>query len=28
MAAVILNLDTVNLSDEQFYCLCQVNPDW
>jgi len=28
MAAVILNLDTVNLSDEQFYRLCQVNPDW
>jgi len=28
MAAVILNLDTVNLTDEQFYCLCQVNPDW
>ena len=28
MAAVILNLDTVNLSDEQFYCLCQVNQDW
>jgi Uma2 family endonuclease len=25
---VILNLDTVNLSDEQFYRLCQVNPDW
>ena len=28
MAAVILNLDTVNLSDEQFYRLCQVNQDW
>ncbi|TRV46343.1 MAG: Uma2 family endonuclease [Microcystis panniformis Mp_MB_F_20051200_S9] len=28
MAAVILNLDTVNLTDEQFYRLCQVNPDW
>ena len=28
MAAVILNLDTVNLSDEQFYRLCQVNKDW
>ena len=28
MTAVILNLDTVNLSDEQFYCLCQVNQDW
>ncbi len=27
MAAVILNLDTVNLTDEQFYCLCQVNPE-
>lgn len=28
MTAVILKLDTVNLSDEQFYRLCQVNPDW
>ncbi|MEL4895792.1 Uma2 family endonuclease [Crocosphaera sp. Alani8] len=28
MTAVILNLDTVNLSDEQFYRLCQVNRDW
>src|SRR5512141_1681195 len=28
MATVILNLDTVNLSDEQFYRLCQVNQDW
>ncbi|MBR8830858.1 MAG: hypothetical protein N5P05_000218 [Chroococcopsis gigantea SAG 12.99] len=28
MVAVTLNLDTVNLSDEQFYRLCQVNPDW
>lgn len=28
MTAVILNLDTVNLSDEQFYRLCQVNQDW
>jgi Uma2 family endonuclease len=27
MTAVILNLDTVNLSDEQFYRLCQVNQD-
>jgi Uma2 family endonuclease len=28
MATVILNLDTVNLSDKQFYRLCQVNQDW
>ncbi len=28
MTAVILNLDTVNFSDEQFYRLCQVNQDW
>ena len=28
MTAVILNLNTVNLSDEQFYRLCQVNQDW
>ncbi len=28
MTVVILNLDTVNLSDEQFYRLCQVNQDW
>ncbi|MDJ0600485.1 MAG: Uma2 family endonuclease [Crocosphaera sp.] len=28
MTAVILNLDTVNLTDEQFYRLCQVNQDW
>ncbi len=28
MPAVILNLDTVNLTDEQFYRLCQVNQDW
>lgn len=28
MAALILNLDTVELSDEQFYRLCQVNQDW
>lgn len=27
MTAVILNLDTVNLTDEQFYRLCLVNPD-
>ncbi|MEM8778149.1 MAG: Uma2 family endonuclease [Cyanobacteria bacterium P01_G01_bin.49] len=28
MTAVILNLDSVNLSNEQFYRLCQVNQDW
>ncbi len=28
MSALILNLDTVELSDEQFYRLCQVNQDW
>ncbi len=28
MATVILNLNTVNLTDEQFYRLCQVNQDW
>lgn len=28
MTAVVLNLDSVNLSDEQFYRLCQVNQDW
>jgi Uma2 family endonuclease len=28
MSAVILNLNTVELSDEQFYRLCQVNRDW
>ncbi|MEA5535636.1 Uma2 family endonuclease [Crocosphaera sp. XPORK-15E] len=28
MTAIILKLDTVNLSHEQFYRLCQVNPDW
>lgn len=27
MTAVILNLDTVNLTDEQFYRLCLVNPE-
>ena len=27
MTALILNLDTVNLTDEQFYRLCQVNQD-
>jgi Uma2 family endonuclease len=27
MTAVVLNLDTVNLTDEQFYRLCLVNPD-
>ena len=25
---IILNLNTVNLSDEQFYQLCQVNQNW
>lgn len=28
MTTIILNLDTVNLTDEQFYRLCQVNQDW
>ena len=28
MSTVMLNLDTVNLTDEQFYRLCQVNQDW
>jgi Uma2 family endonuclease len=28
MSALILNLDTVELTDEQFYRLCQVNRDW
>lgn len=28
MNQVILNLDQVNLSDEQFYHLCQANPHW
>lgn len=28
MLSVILNLDTVELTDEQFYRLCQVNHDW
>lgn len=28
MPPVILNLDTVNLTEEQFYRLCQVNQDW
>ncbi|ACK69347.1 protein of unknown function DUF820 [Gloeothece citriformis PCC 7424] len=28
MTAVILNLNTVELTDEQFYRLCQVNRDW
>ncbi len=28
MTALILDLDTVNLTDEQFYRLCQVNQDW
>ena len=28
MTALILNLDTVNFTDEQFYRLCQVNQDW
>jgi Uma2 family endonuclease len=27
MTAVVLNLDSVNLTDEQFYRLCLVNPD-
>jgi Uma2 family endonuclease len=27
MTAIVLNLDTVNLTDEQFYRLCLVNPD-
>ncbi|AFZ36042.1 protein of unknown function DUF820 [Stanieria cyanosphaera PCC 7437] len=28
MTAVILNLDKVGLTDEQFYILCQVNQNW
>lgn len=28
MSALIINLETVELSDEQFYRLCQVNRDW
>lgn len=28
MTAVILNLKSVELTDTQFYQLCQVNPDW
>ena len=28
MPTVMLNLDTVNLTDEQFYRLCQDNQDW
>lgn len=28
MTAVVLNLDQVNLTDEQFYNLCQVNQSW
>ncbi|WP_445304540.1 hypothetical protein [Microcoleus sp. S13C4] len=28
MTTVILNLDTVELTDEQFYRLCQMNRDW
>jgi Uma2 family endonuclease len=28
MTPLILNLDTVNLSDEQFYRLCRANSDW
>jgi Uma2 family endonuclease len=28
MTTVILNLDTVGLTDEQFYRLCQVNREW
>ncbi len=28
MNTVILNLDTVNLSDEQFYHLCRANQNW
>ncbi|MBD1828862.1 Uma2 family endonuclease [Microcoleus vaginatus GB1-A2] len=28
MTTIILNLDTVELTDEQFYCLCQMDRDW
>jgi Uma2 family endonuclease len=28
MTSVVLNLDTVGLTDEQFYRLCQMNRDW
>ena len=28
MVAVVLNLEKVELTDEQFYNLCQVNPNW
>ena len=28
MTAIVLNLDNVGLTDEQFYRLCQVNRDW
>ena len=28
MTAVVLNLQTVGLTDEQFYQLCQLNRDW
>jgi Uma2 family endonuclease len=28
MTTIILNLDTVELTDEQFYRLCQMNRDW
>ena len=28
MTNVVLNLDTVGLTDEQFYRLCQMNRDW
>jgi Uma2 family endonuclease len=28
MTPLILNLDTVNFSDKQFYRLCRANPDW
>ncbi|MGB5711506.1 MAG: Uma2 family endonuclease [Waterburya sp.] len=28
MTAVVLNLEQVNLTDEQFYNLCQVNQNW
>jgi len=28
MTTVVLNLENVDLSDEQFYRLCQVNRDW
>ncbi len=28
MTAVVLNLEKVGLTDEQFYNLCQVNQNW